>query len=70
MKSHKDLHGRGDAFGSEDLMKKAVKLDPIKKSGKEKRSFIKEIEDDDETDITTYKRESVLDYFDDGDDDL
>ena len=67
MKFNRDLRGADTA---EDLMKKAVKLDPIKKSGKEKRSFIDEIDDDDEVDLGKYRRESALDYLDDGEDEL
>ncbi|MCD8185338.1 MAG: hypothetical protein LUD68_02450 [Rikenellaceae bacterium] len=47
-----------------------MKLAPVKKNGKEKRSFYRELEDDDdELDFTASKRESVLDYYDDEDGD-
>jgi len=67
MKSNKGLHGRTGVSEAEDLLKKPVKLDPMRKSGKEKMSYKYGIEDDDEDmDLMSYKkRESVLDYFDD-----
>lgn len=47
-------------------MHKATKLPPLKKSGKEKQSFYRELDDDDDLDLKSlHKRESVLDYFDD-----
>lgn len=70
MKSNKDLRGKAGAFDSGDLLKKAIKLEPIKKSGKEKRSFIKELDEDEDVDLMPLKkRESVLDYIDDGEED-
>lgn len=52
----------------EDSLKRAAKLEPIKKSGKEKRAIYSRLEDDedDEELLSFKKRESVLDYFDDG----
>lgn len=70
MKSTRDVRGKADNFDSGDLLKKAIKLEPIKKSGKERHTLYGEIEDDDELSLESYKkRESVLDYFDDGEDD-
>lgn len=67
MKSNKGLRASSDVFGPEDLLRKAAKLEPIKKSGKEKRAFIRELDDDDDFDLKQlHKKESVLDYFDDG----
>lgn len=69
MKSTNDFRVKSGAFDPEDLMKKAKKLDPIKKSGKEKRAFYSELDEDDDEDLSSYrKRESILDYFDDGED--
>lgn len=57
---------------SNDVMRKAVKLAPNKKSGKEKHTLYKglnQMEDqDDDFEIYT-KKESILDYFDDEEDD-
>lgn len=49
-------------------MHKATKLPPLKKSGKEKQSFYRELEDeDDDLELQVlHKRESILDYYDDG----
>ena len=51
----------------EDLLRRAAKLSPIKKSGKDKRTIYSQM-DDDEADaelLALRKQESVLDYFDD-----
>lgn len=66
MKSNKEFRGKSDNSDSGDLMKKAMKLEPIKKSGKERHSLYSDLDDDEELD-SYKKRESVLDYFDDGD---
>ena len=70
MKANGNLRSHTDTFGTEDMMRKASKLEPMKKSGKEKNTYFREIEEDDEAlDLMDYKkRESVLDYFDDGED--
>lgn len=66
MKSNKDLRGQAGAFGTEDLLKKATKLEPIKKNGKDKRVFINDLDNDEDIDLKQIKKkESVLDYFDD-----
>jgi len=49
------------------LLRRAAKLSPIKKSGKDKRTIYSQM-DDDEADaelLALRKQESVLDYFDD-----
>ena len=52
-----------------DELRKAKRLDPIRKSGKERRSLYRSIdEEDDENLLGTTRRESVLDYLDEGDD--
>ena len=52
-----------------DELRKAKRLDPIRKSGKERHSLDRSIdEEDDENLLGTTRRESVLDYLDEGDD--
>lgn len=52
-----------------DALRKAKRLDPIRKSGKERHSLYRSIdEEDDENLLGTTRRESVLDYLDEGDD--
>ena len=52
-----------------DELRKAKRLDPIRKSGKERHSLYRSIdEEDDEDRLGTTRRESVLDYLDEGDD--
>jgi len=68
MKSNGNLRKAADAFGPEDTLRKAAKLAPANKSGKEKRSFYRELEgEDDDLDLKNlHKPESILDYYDDG----
>ena len=52
-----------------DELRKAKRLDPIRKSGKERHSLYRSIdEEDDENLLGTTRRESVPDYLDEGDD--
>ena len=52
-----------------DELRKAKRLVPIRKSGKERHSLYRSIdEEDDENLLGTTRRESVLDYLDEGDD--
>lgn len=52
-----------------DELRKAKRLDPIRKSGKERHSLYRSIdEEDDENLLGATRRESVLDYLDEGDD--
>ena len=52
-----------------DELRKAKRLDPIRKSGKERHSLYRSIdEEDDENLLGMTRRESVLDYLDEGDD--
>lgn len=73
MKSNNDF--RSQVANIQDAGKKAVKLEPIRKSGKEKHTLYKGLshpdEDDDEDfDLSSlHKRESILDYMDDSDED-
>ncbi len=60
------------AFEAEDMLRKAAKLEPNKKSGKLNHTLYKEIDDFDQDDDELYsykKKESTFDYFDDGNDD-
>lgn len=68
MKSVKDFRTT-DSFDSGDVIKRATKLAPNKKSGKERHALYSRLEqDDDEIDDYHAKRESVLDYLDDDED--
>ena len=52
-----------------DELQKAKRLDPIRKSGKERHSLYRSIDEEDDEDLLgTTRRESVLDYLDEGDD--
>ena len=52
-----------------DELRKAKRLDPIRKSGKERHSLYRSIDEEDDEDLLgTTRRESVLDYIDEGDD--
>lgn len=52
-----------------DELRKAKRLDPIRKSGKERHSLYRSIDEEDNEDLLgTTRRESVLDYLDEGDD--
>ena len=51
-----------------DELRKAKRLDPIRKSGKERHSRYRSIDEEDDEDLLgTTRRESVLDYLDDQD---
>lgn len=66
MKSTKDFR----TAGGDDTTRKATKLDPIRKSGKERHSLYKSLDEEEDAELLALrKRESVLDYLDDGDDD-
>ena len=52
-----------------DELRKAKRLDPIRKSSKERHSLYRSIDEEDDEDLLgTTRRESVLDYLDEGDD--
>ena len=52
-----------------DELRKAKRLDPIRKSGKGRHSLYRSIDEEDDEDLLgTTRRESVLDYLDEGDD--
>lgn len=73
MKSNNDFRSQG--AGAHDSGKKAVKLEPIRKSGKEKHQLYRGLQHADDEDDEDYelnalrKRESVLDYMGDEDED-
>ena len=48
-----------------DELRKARRLEPLRKSGKERHSLYSTLDEDDDEAYTPYvKRESALDYFD------
>ena len=52
-----------------DELRKAKRLEPMRKSGKERHSLYRSIDEEDDEDLLgTSRRESVLDYLDEGDD--
>lgn len=64
MKSIKDFR----TSGGEETTRKATKLDPIRKSGKERHTLYKSLDEEDDDELPALrKRESALDYLDDGD---
>ena len=49
-----------------DELRKAKRLEPMRKSGKERHTLYSRFEEDEDEEYTTYvKRESALDYLDD-----
>ncbi len=66
MKSERDFRGKAGHLHTADTLKRAVKLDPVKKSGKERHSLYEELEEDSQEGFNAgyRKRESILDYFD------
>lgn len=66
MKSTKDFRN----IDSGETMRRAAKLEPIRKSGKEKQQIYRGVntDDDEDLDYTLSKRESVFDYMDDDED--
>lgn len=71
MKSTKDFRGKTHDFSAEDLLRKAAKLEPIKKSGKERHALFSQLkEDDEESELRAMRRDSILDYYDDGEETL
>lgn len=68
MKSKRDFRERGVFNEADDTTRKATKLDPIRKSGKERRNYGRMDDDDDDGMEYRTKRESAFDYFDDTED--
>lgn len=56
---------RGIREHDTDELRKAKRLEPIHKSGKERHSLYSTINEDDDEYLPREKRESVLDYLDD-----
>ena len=65
MKSLKTTRSRTIAPAADDSGRRAVKLAPNKKSGKERHAFFRDLEDDDPALDYRPRRESALDYLDD-----
>lgn len=65
MKAVRDFRRNG-AADAEEVFKRATKLAPNRKSGKERHSLYAQF-DDDEDDASGYRvrKESALDYYDD-----
>lgn len=72
MKTGNALRNKGMAAQPEDMVKKGNKLAPMKKSGKDKHFIYNDLDDSDDDEFGgDYRRkESVLDYFDDGEEDF
>ncbi len=67
MKSHTDFKLKESVVDPDDAIRKPAKLDPARKSGKERHSLYDGLGDDEDEELDYHaKRESVLDYFDDG----
>ena len=49
-----------------DELRKAIRLEPMRKSGKERHSLYRSIDEEEEEELMP-RRESVLDYLDDQD---
>jgi len=69
MKSNQNFRHKARETKSEDLLKRAARLEPLKKSGKEKRTIYSRLDEEDEDAelLALRKQDSILDYFDDGD---
>ena len=52
-----------------DELRKAKRLEPMRKSGKERHSLYRSIDEEEEEELMP-RRESVLDYLDDQDEEL
>ncbi len=69
MKATKSIRLSEDQFGG-DTQRRGTKLTPNKKSGKERHHLYQSLEaEEDEDDLYTDRRESILDYLDDDDED-
>lgn len=67
MKATNDARDRSRHAGTEDSLRRAAKLDPIKKSGKERHALYHQVDEEEEIeDLFVTRKESILDYFDDG----
>lgn len=70
MKSNQNFRNPQQHQDSDDL-KKGTKLPPIKKSGKDRHNLYSELNDDEDDELSydSKKRESILDYYDDEEED-
>ena len=66
MKADRNFRRNGSA-DAEEVFKRATKLAPNRKSGKERHSLYRSIDEEEEEELMP-RRESVLDYLDEGDD--
>lgn len=65
MKSKNDFRRERGVFNeADDTLRKATKLDPMRRSGKERRNY-GPMDDDDEDVSYSPPRESAYDYFED-----
>ncbi len=65
MKSQKNPRPAKTGFDSDEAVRKATRLEPIRKSGKQRHSLYKELSDDDEfSELPFQRKESALDYLD------
>ena len=53
-----------------DELRKAKRLEPIRKSGKERHALYSSFDVEDEEEILPLKRESVLDYLDEEEEEI
>ena len=67
MKADRNFRRNGSA-DAEEVFKRATKLAPNRKSGKERHSLYTQFDEEEEDAAFGYKakQESVLDYYDDG----
>lgn len=63
MKSPKASRGHVSVSDAKDSMKRPVKLDPIRKSGKDRYAIYGGLDEDDDIDTGYRKKESILDYY-------
>ena len=67
MKSGKEFRGpHGGMPSPEDSFRRAQRLEPNKKNGKERHTLLGDLDMDEEMELDNYKkRESAFDYLDD-----
>ena len=65
MKADRNFRRNGSA-DAEEVFKRATKLAPNRKSGKERHSLYTQFDEEDAAFGYKAKQESVLDYYDDG----
>lgn len=71
MKTVKSFRGQSpDRRDAEDVSHKAGKLQPIRKSGKDRHSLYSELDEGEDEELDYRVRDSILDYFDDDEEPL